>query len=225
MNCEEFELIGLESHNRLAASTDAAQIAAAAEHAGSCSRCAALADSWQQARAALSEFREATQSAQTPQRVEIHLLHEFASRQRSWWSRSTAVFGAWALATATLIFGAVSYWNWRVAQNHPTAIAKNHNSAVTSSGADDQSTNSTLVADNEAGDFTMLPGSLPQETDEAAIVRVRMQRGALTSLGLPVNEERLSDWIQVDLLVGQDGQPKAVRLPESAEFGSTESNF
>jgi len=71
-----------------------------------------------------------------------------------------------------------------------------------------------LVADNDAGDFTLLPGSLPQETDDAAIVRVRMQRGALGTLGLPVNEERVSDWIQVDLLVGPDGQPKAVRLPE-----------
>jgi hypothetical protein len=41
-----------------------------------------------------------------------------------------------------------------------------------------------------------------------------MQRGALGALGLPVNEERVSDWIQVDLLVGQDGLPKAVRLHE-----------
>jgi hypothetical protein len=41
-----------------------------------------------------------------------------------------------------------------------------------------------------------------------------MQRGALSAFGLPVDEERVSDWIQVDLLVGQDGMPKAVRLPE-----------
>ena len=49
--------------------------------------------------------------------------------------------------------------------------------------------------------------------DDSAIVRVGMQRGALSALGLPVNEERVSDWIQVDLLVGEDGLPKAVRLP------------
>jgi hypothetical protein len=55
---------------------------------------------------------------------------------------------------------------------------------------------------------------LPQETDDSAIVRVGMQCGALTALGLPVNEERVSDWIQVDLLVGEDGLPKAVRLPQ-----------
>ena len=71
-----------------------------------------------------------------------------------------------------------------------------------------------LVADNQAGDFTLLPGSLPQEVDDSAIVRVGMQRGALSAFGLPVDEERVSDWIQVDLLVGQDGMPKAVRLPE-----------
>jgi len=58
----------------------------------------------------------------------------------------------------------------------------------------------------------LLPGSLPQEVDDSAIVRVGMQRGALSALGLPVDEERVSDWIQVDLLVGQDGLPKAVRL-------------
>ena len=68
----------------------------------------------------------------------------------------------------------------------------------------------TLVADN----FTLLPGSLPQEVDDSAIVRVGMQRGALSALGLPVDEERVSDWIQVDLLVGPDGLPKAVRLPQ-----------
>src|SRR5260370_397664 len=79
----------------------------------------------------------------------------------------------------------------------------------------DTSEEVTLVADSEAGDFTLLPGSLPQDVDDSAIVRVGMQRGALSALGLPVDEERVSDWIQVDLLVGQDGLPKAVRLPQS----------
>ena len=55
---------------------------------------------------------------------------------------------------------------------------------------------------------------MPQETGDAAVVRVRLQRGALGALGLPVNEERASEWIQVDLFVGQDGQPQAVRLPQ-----------
>ena len=58
----------------------------------------------------------------------------------------------------------------------------------------------------------MLPGVLPSDTEESEILRVRMQRGELGALGLPVNEERAGEWIQVDLLVGTDGLPQAVRL-------------
>jgi hypothetical protein len=72
----------------------------------------------------------------------------------------------------------------------------------------------TLVADNELSGFTLLPGAVPGDTDDAAILRVRLQRGALGALGLPVNEERAGEWIQVDLLVGDDGSPQAVRLPQ-----------
>jgi hypothetical protein len=73
------------------------------------------------------------------------------------------------------------------------------------------------MADNELSDFTMLPGTLPADTADtadAAILRVRMQRSSLGALGLPVNEERAGEWIQVDLLVGNDGLPQAVRLPQ-----------
>jgi hypothetical protein len=70
------------------------------------------------------------------------------------------------------------------------------------------------VAQADAGDFTLLPGAFPTDTDDAAILRVRMQRGSLGALGLPVNEESASEWIQVDLLVGNDGLPQAVRLPQ-----------
>jgi hypothetical protein len=31
-----------------------------------------------------------------------------------------------------------------------------------------------------------------------------------------VNEEHAGDWIQVDLLVGDDGLPQAVRLPQTS---------
>jgi hypothetical protein len=72
--------------------------------------------------------------------------------------------------------------------------------------------NAAVAKDEDSGKFTLLPGSLPSETEEAAIVRVRMQRGALGALGFPVNEERAGEWIQVDLLVGNDGLPQAVRL-------------
>jgi hypothetical protein len=71
------------------------------------------------------------------------------------------------------------------------------------------------MASNDSGDFTLLPGTMPGTLDDAMVVRVQMQRSVLGTLGLTVNQERATDWIQVDLLVGDDGQPQAVRLPES----------
>lgn len=216
MKCEEFEAIGLE-RNGLRMSEPGVR-AAAAEHAATCANCAALQESWQEARVALQALRETTRDAETPRRIELRLRNEFAMRHRRGKARSTALILAWSLAAAAVLFAGVSWRNWRLDQAPGKDIGTGNTAANAANpiapavGADDEP---MLVADNEAGDFTLLPGSLPQEADDSAIVRVGMQRGALGALGLAVNEERASDWIQVDLLVGQDGLPKAVRLPQS----------
>jgi hypothetical protein len=216
MKCEEFEAISLERGGLRMSELDAALRAAAAEHAAECPDCAALQESWQEARVALQLLRETTQGAQAPQRVEMRLRHEFGRRHRTAKARFAAVFAAWALAAATVVIAGMSWWNWRLTQTqraHVSAANTVKTPAVVATPTDTPE-DATLVAGNEFGDFTPLPGSLPQEMDDSAIVRVRMQRGALGALGLPVNEERVSDWIQVDLLVGEDGLPKAVRLPQ-----------
>ena len=217
MKCEQFEMIGLERVGLRMSELDAALRHAAAEHAAQCPSCAALRESWEEARTALQALRETTRDAETPQRVEMRLRHEFGMRHRTTRARSAAIFAAWALAAAAVLIAGVSWWNWKLAQNrHSDNSAGNTMKANAPAPlVADTSDEATLVADNDAGDFTLLPGSLPQDTDDSAIVRVGMQRGALSALGLPVNEERVSDWIQVDLLVGQDGLPKAVRLPQS----------
>ncbi len=219
MKCEEFESIGLERSGVRMSELDAALRQSAAEHAARCPSCAALQESWQEARIALQALREATQDAEAPRRVEMRVLHEFGMRHRTRKARSAAIFAAWALATAAMLFAGVSWWNWRLTQTQGNVSAGNVVKPSTSVPSvtpsvtpTDTSEEPTLIADNEAGDFTLLPGSLPQETDDSTIVRVGMERGALSALGLQVNEERVSDWIQVDLLVGQDGLPKAVRL-------------
>ena len=219
MKCEEFEAVGLERSALRMGELDAALRNAVAEHAAQCANCAALQESWQEARIALQALRETTRDAETPQRVEMRLRQEFGMRHRTAKARSAAILAAWALAAAAVLFAGVSWWNWRLAQTHGNAVSAG-NSVKTkalppSVTPGDTSEEPTLIAGNEAGDFTLLPGSLPQDVDGSAIVRVGMQRGALNALGLPVNEERVSDWIQVDLLVGQDGLPKAVRLPQS----------
>ncbi len=219
MKCEEFEAIGLERSGLRMSELDAALRIAATEHAAGCPSCAALQQSWQEARIALQALRETTRDAETPRRVEMRLRHEFGMRQRTARARSAAIFAAWALAAAAVLFAGVSWWNWRLAQTQRSEVSARNavrtNELVPAPLRTDTSEEAMLVADSEAGDFTPLPGSLPQDVGDSAIVRVGMQRVALGALGLPVNEERVSDWIQVDLLVGQDGLPKAVRLPQS----------
>jgi hypothetical protein len=236
MKCEEFEAIGLGAERDT--SLGELERVAAREHAGVCSRCAGLQDSWEAARVELHDFADATAAAETPARVEMRLRHEFRMQHRTVKTRRTAVIAAWGLAAAALVVGAVSWRNWRMslqdnaaghAQTSQTAGNRsngNKNAGTNSetplpgvsgtqhSNAAENDGNETLVADNEMNDFTLLPGVLQSEVDDAAILRVRMQRGALGALGLPVNEDRAGEWIQVDLLVANDGLPQAVRLPQ-----------
>ncbi|PYT91422.1 MAG: hypothetical protein DMG36_18440 [Acidobacteria bacterium] len=215
MTCDEFEALGLDAERD--ASFADAQRAAAAAHAASCARCAALRDSWEATRMELRSLARTT-ALDTPARVEMRLRQQFRTQYHTPKVRRTAIAAAWALAAAAVLVGAVSWVNWRSSQHRVAnnisansgAGSANQQSPGQNTGIDPQ----TLVADNELGDFTLLPGVLPADTDDAAILRVRMQRGALGTLGLPVNEDRAGEWIQVDLLVGNDGLPQAVRLPE-----------
>jgi len=236
MNCEEFEAIGLGAERD--ASLSEVERVAAREHAGTCSRCAALQDSWQAAGIELRSFAEDTILAQAPPRVEMRLRQEFRTQHGTLKVRRTAVITAWALAAAAVLAGAVSWRNWRDSQreestNHVNSVPaastfpENNSAAATiheaSAAAPNETpqrtsaraaSSETLVAENELSGFTFLPGAFAADTDDAAILRVRMQRGTLGALGLPVNEERAGEWIQVDLLVGDDGLPQAVRLPQ-----------
>jgi hypothetical protein len=221
MKCNEFEQIGLDTERD--ASLSEIERAAAREHAGTCPRCAALQDSWDATVAALHEFAVDTALAQTPARVEMRLRQEFRTTHVTLKVRRTAVIAAWMLAAAAVLVGAVGWKNW--SKNTLAPNAANH-SAGNAGGAPltpgqsaaepqaDRGDSEALMADSEWSDFTLLPGTLSADTADAAILRVRLQRSSLGSLGLPVNEERAAEWIQVDLLVGNDGLPQAVRLPQ-----------
>src|SRR5258705_10531528 len=115
MKCEEFEAIGLERSGLRMSELDVALRQSAAEHASRCASCAALQESWQEARIALQALRETTRDVETPQRVEMRLLHEFGMRHRTRKVRSAAIFAAWAPATAALGVAGGGWGNWKPA--------------------------------------------------------------------------------------------------------------
>jgi hypothetical protein len=213
MTCEEFERVGWDAGHD--ASLTAEERAAAAEHAAHCPQCAALDDSWRLAQSELRALAGATEAAEAPSRVEMRLRLEFRSRHRSMKVRRTALVLSWALAAAAVAAIAVTWVNWHRSINGiETPMAKSEPAPTNVNSQDDGSGTSTLVADSNSGDFTPLPGSTLTDADAASVVRVRMQRSSLGALGLPVAEDRAADWIQVDLLVTDDGLPQAVRVPD-----------
>ena len=213
MNCEDFGLYGIGVEHD-AHATDS-QIAAAREHSLLCPDCAALARSWESAREKLDVLADVTHVEGAPARVEMRLRQEFRSRHNSLRTRRTATVAVWALATAALVVGAISVTNWRAHQlvlqqnSLQTAQIQSNDASPALNGSED-----TLVADNQEDEFTPIPGAIYTGADDSEIMHVRMQRSSLGALGFPVNEEHANDWIQVDLLVGNDGVPQAVRAAE-----------
>src|SRR6266436_3640097 len=119
MNCEKFEVIGLDAERDTALSE--VERVAAREHADTCSRCAALQDSWRAAGVELRAFAEDTAMAQAPARVEMRLRQEFRTQHVTLKARRTAVAAAWALAAAAVFAGAFSWINWRKSGQQETA--------------------------------------------------------------------------------------------------------
>jgi hypothetical protein len=210
MNCEQFERIGLDAERD--DSLSAVERDAARQHASCCAQCARLQQTWAAAKKELQLFAAATSGARSPARVEMRLRQEFYTRHHTMKVRRLAAFATTVLAAAAVAVALIAWRDWKFnrppIQSGQTQVARNLTgpSKPTEDGSEE-----LMASTGEAG-FTALPGMAGDDLADTAVVRVRMQRAALSAWGLPVSEERAGDWIQVDLLVGDDGQPQAVRL-------------
>ncbi len=220
MTCEEFQLAALELE---AAGQDGSLREEALEHSRECPQCAAYQQSWMELRGDLRALGAEDENEQAPSRVEMRLRQEFRTKHKSLKGRRTALIATWALAAAAVVVGAIGWVDWRHERNIPVANRNETTQPANSrAGINSQKVQpagpelgEVLVASNDTSDFTLLPASMPGFLGDATVVHVQMQRGALGALGLTVNEEHAGDWIQVDLLLGDDGQPQAVRLPQT----------
>jgi hypothetical protein len=225
MTCEEFAIAGLDLG---CAAIDAQLEKAAREHLRECPHCAALHENWLSLRDDLRELAAQSANAEASPRVEMRLRQEFRTRHKTVRTQRAAVVLGWGLAAAATVLFAVSAANWyfhkdqnlaNQAQTHPVpnpVTVPNGNQAPQEKAPQQPESRDVIIASNGYGDFTLLPDSVPTAPEDATVVRVQMQRGALSALGLTVNEEHAADLIQVDLLVGDDGLPQAIRLPQAS---------
>ena len=216
MSCEQFELLGLDMDRPDAQPEEAA---AAAEHAANCARCFAMLESWRELKQDLRLLREHTRLESAPTRVEMRLKQELRTRREARVPRSSVAIATWALAAAAALAAAIGWMHWRdgISNHTDTSLqvaAVAQNDSVPTLDA------SLLTADYDTGEFTQLPGSMPTASSDESVLQARVQRGALVQFGLPVAPEQAAEWVDVDFLVGEDGQPLAVRLHQDASSES-----
>ena len=209
MNCEEFANLAPD----LDAPANHPDTIAAREHLRTCPVCAAFYESSARLSVELRDLGMETSEAATPSRVEMRLRQEFRTRHKTEKNHGRAVVAGWLLAAATLLLVAGSLFFWH--RPGQMAFHPPGQSQLVPAADSGPELGGTLIAENDGDEFALIPGALPGLQDETSVVRVQMQRGSLSALGLTVNEERASDVVEVDLLLGADGQPQAYRLPQA----------
>jgi hypothetical protein len=151
----------------------------------------------------------------------MRLKQELRTRREARVPRSTVAVASWALAAAAVVVASVGWVQMQHKAAQPVVSSSNagmmgNTSRNTSNGDGAE----MVLADYDSGSFTQLPGSLPSASGYESILEVRMQRGALERFGLPVDPDRASEFVDVDFLVGEDGQPQAVRLHQDLQIAT-----
>jgi hypothetical protein len=125
---------------------------------------------------------------QAPPHIEARLQAEFRRQNRR------RKFISWMPALAIPAAAAIALFVWmHAAPAQPVANA--------------------IEEDAEASSFYPLPQaeSLP-EVDNAMVVRVQLPVSSLQLMGVPISEDRGDTSVQADVLLGQDGLARGVRL-------------
>lgn len=189
-------------------------------HAQTCESCAARLAEAQSLALALKAAAEDFARAEAPAHVEMSLMDAFrehySSRERARYRvrRPRLRWQRWmALATAAVVILAIGAWTFSRAHTHLVNSANAHPVAAnTKAGISAQTPAESQETAVQDSDFVPLPyGETFSPDDSGVVVRVSMTRDALESLGYPVDEGG-EDVVQADLVVGEDGWPRAVRL-------------
>jgi hypothetical protein len=129
-----------------------------------------------------------------PAYVEDRLLTEFRRRSKlrraRVWISATSV-GAVAATIAVLL------WIGPLAPKHAASPA-----------------DAPALAEETAGFYPLPDAEALPPVESAMVVRVQMPMASLELIGFPINQDRASDRVEAEVLLGQDGLARGVRLIE-----------
>jgi hypothetical protein len=191
----------------------------ALDHAAACQSCGALLAEVETCVEISEEDAQDASREETPKHVELALLAAFRQqhRQRRAWKQSLQWLSVGAVAAGLLLAAAITYPKWSAEiLRRPVAVS---NSPVQKNGPGsvalpaENSEGSQLADADSMANFVPVPNGDPLDSDgPGLVVHVALTRGSLGELGYPVDKAHATEVVQADVLVGEDGWPRAVRL-------------
>jgi hypothetical protein len=185
------------------------------EHVRECVQCAALLNRQRTLASGLRRLAADWRPVEAPARVESRLTAAFLGQAgltvlgpaTRWW----VPVATWAMATAAVVALAMFLVRDRqvVAPAHRTASSRVQLAAV-EPPADFETLGD--ASDTES-DFIPLPNAERIEpNEELNVVRVEVPRSAMIALGYAVGEDRASEPVEAEVVLGADGLARAVRF-------------
>jgi hypothetical protein len=200
MNCQEF----WDNIPDMGAGADQLR------HAGECPACAELLSRHRALEAGLKAVAAEMRQVEAPARVESGLVAAFRLQNQvvrrtdrsQWWVPALS----WAAAAAILVVAALAVL-------HPRQPMPAHRGApnMVESAALTESVD-TNALDGEDG-FIPLPNTQRLDPNEDVnVVRVEVPRSAMMAVGLAVSADSVSELVEADVMLGQDGVARAIRF-------------
>jgi hypothetical protein len=233
MNCVEFEGLITDLARDEAWVTGPREAALA--HAQACARCGARLSDEQTLTTGLRALSLAYQEEQAPWNVEAALRNTFAEAQRPAPVRHRRMWIPAAMAAAALLAAGAGYriTHWSTASNLAViaelplrveppmelAVAEEPPArAVEPAPAAVRPVRATRAIQRDGLFFPLLYGDDLSNLEAGRVVRVRLPGTALASFGVPVSEERRTERVEAEVLLGEDGLARAIRFERETEY-------
>jgi hypothetical protein len=164
---------------------------------------------------ALRALSEQDASREASPEVEARLRVQFQSRgrRRAW--RRTAVWGAAAAAAMVVFFVEANRKPPAPAPVHEVArqavVVQPETAPAAAVKTARRVPKSATRPQEVVTDFFPLMDPAPP-FERGQLLRVELPASAMQMVGLPVREDRLADSVQADVLVGEEGLPRAIRF-------------
>jgi hypothetical protein len=181
----------------------------------------------------LMMVREADSGLRAPEYLEDRLR---AAHRRHHGRPARGIAARWWLAGAAAACAAAAVWSWTaaaparveapsqpapIARVEPQAAQPQLTSAVQESKPVRRAATKKIAPPAQPRDieFTALPYAPPLlPYDQGQIIRVRVPRQSLRSMGVSLSPDRVMDQIPAEILMGEDGIARGIRFVRSSEM-------